>query len=251
MESSRKAVSRIPASSQAPAPSQLPHWDVPSTPRRQHRPPATQSPSPHRQKRLAQGSSKAQQVLLPGFVNDFAMPPPAKKAKGMAWAQASSQGMRERDMDPPPLQRTQINEHMEFDRHYDDGQVGIADHPEDDLRVDLGDDLRALPPQHLADSSRTAKPFDWLDWVGFFLPLSTLFLALRSLIDETTGPCAFDVANCPKYNPTPAHPTTFRCEARDNLHLGLHVPDGRHSRERGQLRSHCTRRCRFTGSNSK
>ena len=97
------------------------------------------------------------------------MPPPAKKAKGTAWAQASSQGMRERDMDPPPpLPRTEINGHMEFDRHYDDGQVGIADHPEDDLRMDLVDDIRALPSQHVAGSSMTAKPFDWLGWVGFF-----------------------------------------------------------------------------------
>ena len=73
--------------------------------------------------------------------------------------------MRERDLDPPP--RTQINERMELDRHYDDGQIGIADHPEDDLRMDLGDDVRALPPQHLAGSSMTAKPFDWLGWVRF------------------------------------------------------------------------------------
>ena len=72
---------------------------------------------------------------------------------------------------PPPPRRTQINEHMEFDRHYDDEQVGIADHPEDDLRMDLVDDIRALPPQHLADSSRTARPFDWLGWVGFFFAI--------------------------------------------------------------------------------
>ena len=78
--------------------------------------------------------------------------------------------MRERDLDPPPppLPRTQIDEHMELDRHYDDGQVGVADHPEDDLHMDLGDDVRALPPQHAAGSSRAAKPFDWLGWVGFF-----------------------------------------------------------------------------------
>jgi hypothetical protein len=246
MESSRKAVSRAPAppSSQAPAPSQLPRWDVPSTPRRQRRPPAAQSPSPHRQKRPAPGSSKAQQhILLPGFVNDFAVPL-AKKGKGVARAYASqNQGTRERDLEPPRL--TQIDEHMELDRHYDDGQLA-----EVDFHMDFGEDFRAPQPQHLAGSSKIVKPFDWLGWVSFSLSAcaqgsSTIW------VDETTRPCAFDVTDCPKYNPTPAHPAIVRCEPRDNLLFGLYVPDGRGSRKRGQLRAHCTRRCRFTGTNNK
>ncbi|KAI9453156.1 hypothetical protein BJY52DRAFT_1189808 [Lactarius psammicola] len=167
MEASRKAVPRAPALSQAPASSQMPRWDVPSTPRRHHRPPSTQSPSPHHQKRSASGSSKMGGApKLPGFVNDFAMAP-LKKAKGTARAYTShfeqSQGMRERDLDPP---RTQIEEHMEVDRHYgDSSQVGVADHYEVDLHMDSGDDVKALQPQHVAGSSRTAKPFDWLGWM--------------------------------------------------------------------------------------
>lgn len=168
IEASRKAVPRAPPSSQAPAPSQMPRWDVPSTPRRQqHRPPAAQSPSPHHhQKRSAPGPSKVR-AALPGFVNAFAMPPP-KKAKGTARAHAShfepSQGMRERDLDSPP--RTQTDEYMEVDRHYGGSQVGIiADYPEVDLYMDLGDDVRAPQPRHVASSSRAAKPFDWLGWM--------------------------------------------------------------------------------------
>jgi len=195
--------------------------------------------------------------LLPGFVNDFAMAPP-KKAKGKARASTShfeqSQGMRERDLDPPSPPRTQIDERMEVDRHYGDNQVGFADHPEVDLHMDFGDDVKALQPQHVAGSSRIAKPFDWLGWVGFSL---FLLCSLRSglivslYVDETTGSCAFDVANCPQYNPTPTHSAIVRWEPRDYLPPGLHIPDGRRSRKRGQLRSHCTRRCRFTGTNSK
>ena len=251
MESSRKAaVSRAPvppAPSQAPAPSQqVPRWDVPRTPRRQHRPPAAaqQSPSPHRPKRPA---SKAQQhVLLPGFVNDFVMPLAAKKGKGIARAHHASQnqGMRERDLVPQlPPPRTQIDEHMD----YGDGQP-----TEIDFHMDFGDDFRAPRPQHVAGG--TARPFDWLGWVRFFF---LVFLSVRAqrlidfLIDETTRLGAFDVTDCPKYNPTLAHTTTVRCEPRDNVLSGLHVPHGRRSRKCRQLRSHCTRCCRFTGTNSK
>ncbi|KAH9037060.1 hypothetical protein EDB85DRAFT_1861707 [Lactarius pseudohatsudake] len=163
MEASRKTVLRAPALSQAPAPSQVPRWDaVPSTPRRPHRTPAAQSPSPHHQKRSAPGLSKVGAPLLPGFVNDFAIPPP-KKTNGTARANAShferSQGMRDRDLDPP---RTQTDEHMEFDRY---SQGGAADHPDVDVHMDFGDDVKALQPQHVAGSSRTAKPFDWLGWM--------------------------------------------------------------------------------------
>ena len=165
MESSRKAaVSRAPvpiAPSQAPAPSQqVPRWDVPRTPRRQHRPPAAgqQSPSPHYPKRPA---SKAQQhVLLPGFVNDFAVPLAAKKGKGIARTHHASQnqGMRERDLVPQfPPPRTQIDEHMD----YGDGQP-----TEIDFHMDFGDDFRAPRQQHVAGG--TARPFDWLGWVRFF-----------------------------------------------------------------------------------
>ena len=241
MESSRKAAPpRVPAPSQALASSsQLPRWDVPSTPRLQRRPLAAQSPSPNHRKRPA---SKAPHAPLPGFVNDFAIPP-AKKAKATVRAHASqSQVIREWDLGPLP--RTQVDEHMD---QYGDGQ---ADHPELDLHMDLDDDVRAPQPLHVASSLRTAKPFDWLGWVGIII-LFALFLALRALIDETTGSCAFDVSNCPKYNSTLVHSSTFRSEARDNLFPGLHVPDGRRGCKRGQLRSHCTRRCRFVGTNSK
>ncbi|KAI9442751.1 hypothetical protein H4582DRAFT_2073336 [Lactarius indigo] len=166
MEASRKAVPRAPASSQAPTSSQMPRWDaVPSTPRRPHRLPAVQSPSPHHQRRSAPGSSKVgAPPLLPGFVNDFAIPHP-KKTRGTARAHVShfeqSQGMmiRERESDPP---RTQTDEHMEFDRY---SQVGIADDPEVDVHMDFGDDFKALQPQHVAGSSKTAKSFDWLGWM--------------------------------------------------------------------------------------
>jgi hypothetical protein len=161
MESSRKAAPpRAPAPSQASASSsQLPRWDVPSTPRRQHRPLAAQSPSPNHRKRPVPGSSKAPHAPLPGFVNDFAIPP-AKKAKGTVRAHASqSQGIREWDLGPP--MRTQVDEHMD---HYSDGQV---DHPELDLHMDLGDDVRAPQPPQVASSS--IKPFDWLGWVGIML----------------------------------------------------------------------------------
>ena len=250
MESSRKAaVSRAPvpiAPSQAPAPSQqVPRWDVPRTPRRQHRPPAAaqQSPSPHRPKRPA---SKAQQhVLLPGFVNDFAVPLAAKKGKGIARAHHASQnqGMRERDLVPQlPPPRTQIDEHMD----YGDGLP-----TEIDFHMDFGDDFRAPRQQHVAGG--TARPFDWLGWVRFFFGV---FICSRSkfiifLIDETTRPGTFDVTDCSKYNPTSPHSTIVRREPRDNLLSGLHVPHGRRSRKCRQLRSHCTRRCRFAGTNSK
>ena len=176
-EISRKAASRAPAPSQAPGPSQIPRWDTPSTPRRQSRPPAAQSPSPHRhQKRPAQGSSRAP-VQLPGFVNAFA---PPKKAKVTARPHASqfelSQGIRERDLDPPPAPRTQIDEQMEVVTHYGNGQLGITEYPDVDLRVDMSDDVRVPQPQHVAgSSSRTTKPFDWLGWVGSFF-FSLLFV---------------------------------------------------------------------------
>ena len=173
MESTRKAaVSRapVPAPSQAPALSQqLPRWDVPRTPRRQHRPPAAQqspsSPHLHHQKRPA---SKAQHhVMLPGFVNDFAVPLAAKKGKGVA-ARAhhtsQNQRMRERDLVPQlPPSRIQIDERMD----YGDGQP-----TEIDFHMDFGDEFRAPRLQHV--DGGTARPFDWLGWVRCYVCSLTL-----------------------------------------------------------------------------
>jgi hypothetical protein len=84
-------------------------------------------------------------------------------------------------------------------------------------------------------------------WSSFVHPQGSSSLCT----DETTSPCAFDVVDCHKYDSTPTHSAIVRCEPRDDLLSGVHVPDGRSSCECGQLRSHCTRRCRFTGTNSK
>jgi hypothetical protein len=35
-----------------------------------------------------------------------------------------------------------------------------------DVHMDFGDDVRALQPQHFVSLSRTARPFDKLDWLG-------------------------------------------------------------------------------------
>ena len=182
--------------------------------------------------------------MLPGFVNDFAVPLAAKKGKGVA-ARAhhtsQNQGMRERDLvQQLPPSRIQIDERMD----YGDGQP-----IEIDFHMDFGDAFRAPRPQHV--DGGTARPFDWLGWVRCFVCSLALKGPSSFLIDETTRPGTFDVAGCSKYNPTLAHSTTVRCEPRDNILARLHVPHGRRSRERGQLRSHCTRRCRLTGTNSK
>jgi hypothetical protein len=180
--------------------SQLPRWDVPSTPRRQHRPLAAQSPSPNHQKRPVPGSSKAHTRRCPVSSTTLLY------------------RLRKRPRGQPGLMPRKVRgyasgiwDHRCAHRStsiWTDTIVRSGRPSEVDFHMDLGDDVRAPQPQHVASSS-TAKPFDWLGWVGFLL---VCFVPQRSghlCIDETTGPCAFDVANCPKYDSTPVHSATF------------------------------------------
>ena len=66
--------------------------------------------------------------------------------------------------------RTQIDEHAEVEIHDRGSEVSISDHSEVDLHMDLGNDAKAIQPQHIAGSSRTAMPFACLV-NGLFLGL--------------------------------------------------------------------------------
>ncbi|KAI0260883.1 hypothetical protein BC834DRAFT_503632 [Gloeopeniophorella convolvens] len=166
IEASRRAVPRLPASSQAPTSSQIPRFDTgPITPRRPHNAGA-QTPSPVRPQKPPARPSKSRSAL-PGFVNAFAPPPKKDPGRARVPLFEQSQRTRERDAEPPPLSppsspvrapaRTQADDSMDVDA--DSGPFGgfDSDHgfhvsPNNDIKKDLP----TVPP------SKSPISFDWI-----------------------------------------------------------------------------------------
>ena len=84
---------------------------------------------------------------------------------------------------PLSVLRTQIDEHVEVGRHDRGSEVSISDHSEVNFHMDLGNYAKAIQPQHIAGSSRTAMPFACLvnglfSWSALFLSLGAHYLSV-------------------------------------------------------------------------
>ena len=173
IEASRKAVPRVPVSSQPFGSPKTQRLDLPRTPHSHH---VGVSQSLSQRPVVPPPRVSKSRPLLPGFVNAFAMSP-QKKDKGKGKARASviqeSQRTREQDLDPPPLSpigvpvgalaHSQLDDGMEIDGGDVGGQAGGTTYPETDFHMDLADGVKT--PQPIAEVLRTSKSFDWVNWV--------------------------------------------------------------------------------------
>jgi hypothetical protein len=180
METSRRAVPRVPAPSQPAGSSQAQRSDAPTTPHKS-RAAVPQSLSQRPVAPAPRLSTKGRPPP-PGFVNAFVVPPQKKgKEKAHASANEESQRTHEQDLDLSPLSlisipvnvptRTQPDEGMEIGGSAVSGQADSIIYPDVDFHMDLADDVKM--PQPIADVSRASRSFDWVNWVSLQLPYLT------------------------------------------------------------------------------
>ena len=177
MESSRRAIPRVPAPSQLAGSSQAQRLDVPKTPHKSR----TAAPQSLSQRPLVpppRPSTKGRPPP-PGFVNAFVMSPQKKgKEKAHASVIEESQRTREQDLDLSPSSpisipvyvptRTQPFVGMEVDGGSAvSGQTDSIIYPDVDFHMDLADDVNM--PQPIAEVSRASNSFDWVNWVSLQL----------------------------------------------------------------------------------